>query len=81
MDLCKILCNDLLNLDRLWLKYSTGRFGFSVKCDIYDAEGCDYKSFCDRIGYRLKVYINSLPSKAVTFWCSQTIKLIFSFYL
>ena len=40
--------------DRLWLKYSAGRFGFSVKCDIYDAEGCDYKSFCDRIGYRHK---------------------------
>jgi serine/threonine protein kinase len=54
MDVRKIPCNDFLNLDRLWLKYSAGRFGFTVKCDIYEAEGCDYKSFCDRIGYRLK---------------------------
>jgi len=54
MDLRKIPCNDLLNLDHLWLKYSAGRFGFSVKCDIYAAEDGDYKSFCNRIGYRLK---------------------------
>lgn len=53
-DIRRIPCNDFLNIDRLWAKYSAGKFGFSIKCDIYDAEGKDYKSFCDRIGYRLK---------------------------
>lgn len=53
-DIASIPCNELLNLDRLWLKYSGGRFGFSVKCDMHDAEEGDYKSFCDRIGYRTK---------------------------
>jgi serine/threonine protein kinase len=53
-DIACIPCNELLNIDRLWVKYSGGRFGFSVKCDIYDSEGQDYKSFCDRIGYRTK---------------------------
>jgi len=54
VDIRKVPCNDFLNIDRLWIKYSAGRFGFSIKCDIYDAEGGDYKSFCDRVGYRLK---------------------------
>jgi len=53
-DILKIPCNDFLNLDRLWLNYSGGKFGFSVKCDIYDAEGSDYRLYCDRIGYRFK---------------------------
>jgi len=53
-DIRRIPCNDFLNIDRLWLKHSGGKFGFSIKCDIYESEGGDYKSFCDRIGYRTK---------------------------
>jgi serine/threonine protein kinase len=53
-DIACIPCNELLNIDRLWVKCSGGKHGFSVKCDIYDAENGDYKSFCDRIGYRTK---------------------------
>jgi serine/threonine protein kinase len=53
-DIARIPCNELLNIDRLWVKCSGGKYGFSVKCDIYDAEDGDYKNFCDRIGYRTK---------------------------
>ncbi|BAZ00785.1 extracellular ligand-binding receptor [Tolypothrix tenuis PCC 7101] len=28
-------CKDLLTIDRLWVKYSNGRFGFSVQKEIY----------------------------------------------
>ncbi|MFN3360276.1 MAG: protein kinase domain-containing protein [Pseudanabaenaceae cyanobacterium] len=53
-DIARIPCNELLNLDILWLRYSNNRFGFSVKCDIYEAEGQNYRSFCEKIGYRVK---------------------------
>ncbi len=55
LDIRKIPCNDFLNIDLLSQRYSEGRFGFSVKSDIFDTEGGDYKSFCDRIGYRFKL--------------------------
>ena len=28
-------CNDLMVIDRLWMKYSSGRFGFSPQLKIY----------------------------------------------
>ena len=52
-------CDDLLAIDRLWVKYSQGRFGFSVQAKIYrDLGGTrEYNeeiwiAFCDRIGWR-----------------------------
>ncbi len=53
-DIARIPCNELLNLDGLWLRYSNNRFGFSVKSEIYEAEGKNYRSFCEKIGYRVK---------------------------
>ncbi len=53
-DIGRIPCNELLNLDNLWLRYSNNRFGFSVKGEIYEAEGQNYRSFCEKIGYRVK---------------------------
>ena len=32
-------CNDLMVIDRLWLKYSNGRFGFSPQLESYQAAG------------------------------------------
>ena len=32
-------CNDLMVIDRLWLKYSDGRFGFSPQLKIYLEQG------------------------------------------
>lgn len=54
----KFPCIDLLTIDRLWVKYSNGHFGFSVQKMIWegvggkaDADGKTYKKFCDRIGW------------------------------
>ena len=53
-DIPRIPCNELLNLDNLWLRHSNNRFGFSVKAEIYEAEGKNYRAFCEKIGYRIK---------------------------
>lgn len=45
---------DLSTIDRLWVKYSNGRYGFSVQKCIYEACGKDYVLFGDRVGWRLK---------------------------
>jgi len=37
-------CLDLLTIDKLWLKYSNGQFGFSVQKSIYMACGGEVKS-------------------------------------
>lgn len=52
-------CDDLRTIDRLWLKYSDGRFGFSVQKEIYQEldgtreydEGI-WRAFGDRVGWR-----------------------------
>ncbi|MGB3240079.1 MAG: GUN4 domain-containing protein [Geitlerinemataceae cyanobacterium] len=45
-------CNDLKTIDRLWIHYSEGRFGFSVQKEIYTAVDRDYQQFGDRVGWR-----------------------------
>ncbi len=56
-------CTDLRTIDRLWVKYSNGRFGFSVQKKIYlgvggKADGKYYEEawdrFSDRVGWRVK---------------------------
>ena len=53
-------CEDLRAIDQLWIKYSKGRFGFSVQKRIYQSLGgtreYDYeiwKKFGDRVGWRV----------------------------
>ncbi|RCJ20465.1 hypothetical protein A6S26_26440 [Nostoc sp. ATCC 43529] len=55
-------CKDLRTIDRLWVKYSNGRFGFSVQKEIYlsvggKLDGKYYKKtwekFGDRVGWRI----------------------------
>ncbi|MFN6567741.1 caspase, EACC1-associated type [Dendronalium sp. ChiSLP03b] len=55
-------CIDLRTIDRLWVKYSNGRFGFSVQKEIYlsvggKPDGKYYKEawekFSDRVGWRV----------------------------
>ncbi|MFN6534937.1 MAG: GUN4 domain-containing protein [Nostoc sp. EkiNYC01] len=55
-------CKDLRTIDRLWVKYSNGRFGFSVQKEIYlsvggKLDGKYYKEawekFGDRVGWRM----------------------------
>ena len=52
-------CDDLHTIDDLWIKYSNGRFGFSVQKQIYQGLGGTRKyndeiwaAFGDRVGWR-----------------------------
>ena len=52
-------CTDLRTIDQLWVKYSNGRFGFSVQKRIWQSVGgnanADYETFekfGDRVGWR-----------------------------
>ena len=44
-------CEDLQIVDRLWMQYSQGRFGFSIQKQIYESVKGDYVRFCDRINW------------------------------
>jgi O-acetyl-ADP-ribose deacetylase (regulator of RNase III) len=66
-------CSDLLTIDKLWVKYSEGRFGFSVQRDIWRSVGgtknAPYRSFCsfgERVGW-LKRDLNWLTYSELTF--------------
>ena len=52
-------CQDLETIDKLWVKYSNGKYGFSVQKQIYQGVGGskeynwdDYKKFADKVGWR-----------------------------
>jgi hypothetical protein len=62
-DLLNFPCKDLRTIDRLWVKYSDGHFGFSVQKQIYlrvgglpDGEYYQqaWEKFGDAIGWRVK---------------------------
>jgi GUN4-like/NACHT domain/Sulfatase-modifying factor enzyme 1 len=58
----KFPCKDLQIIDRLWVKFSLGHFGFSVQKQIYVETGNSldgryheeaWERFCDRVGWRM----------------------------
>jgi uncharacterized caspase-like protein len=61
-ELLNFPCTDLKTIDRLWLKYSNGHFGFSIQQEIYTECGAKlngkyagdkiWQRFGDRIGWR-----------------------------
>lgn len=57
-DLKTFPCEDLQTLDRLWVKYSEGKWGFSVQKRIWEECGSpktyndDWNKFGDRVGWR-----------------------------
>lgn len=61
-ELLNFPCSELRAIDALWVKYSNGRFGFSVQKQIYvecggKLDGSDpdvkiWEEFCDRVGWR-----------------------------
>ncbi|MDZ8053300.1 MAG: caspase, EACC1-associated type [Aulosira sp. ZfuVER01] len=62
-ELLNFPCTDLRTIDRLWVKYSNGRFGFSVQKEIYLSVGGKpggkydeqaWKKFGDRVGWRVE---------------------------
>ncbi|MEW6493650.1 MAG: GUN4 domain-containing protein [Cyanobacteriota bacterium] len=50
----KFPCSDLRTIDQLWLKYSEGRFGFSVQKNIWQEVGQDEDKFFERLGWLVK---------------------------
>lgn len=42
---------DLNTIDKLWVKYSHGKFGFSVQKEIYENVDRDYGKFCSQVGW------------------------------
>ncbi|MBN3940655.1 GUN4 domain-containing protein [Nostoc sp. NMS9] len=61
-ELLNFPCTDLRTIDRLWVKYSNGHFGFSVQKDIYLSVGGKaddnyyekaWEKFGDRVGWRV----------------------------
>ena len=62
-DLLNFPCEDLRKIDGLWVKYSNGRFGFSVQKKIYlECGGIPdgefhreaWERYCDRVGWKRK---------------------------
>jgi len=45
-------CSNLKIINRLWVQYSSGRFGFSVQGEIWRGVKNDYKQFEERVGWR-----------------------------
>jgi uncharacterized caspase-like protein len=59
-DIDRFPCEDLRTLDQLWVKYSNGRFGFSVQKRIYESLGGTWEydekiseAFGDWVGWRV----------------------------
>lgn len=62
-ELSNFPCTDLRTINQLWVKYSNGRFGFSVQKEIYLSVGGKpdgkyyeqaWEKFGDRVGWRVK---------------------------
>ncbi|MCZ8223533.1 MAG: GUN4 domain-containing protein [Microcystis sp. LE19-84.1B] len=65
-DIDNFPCEDLRTIDQLWLKYSNGKFGFSVQAKIYrELSGTReynervWNAFGDRVGWRVNNWIYS----------------------
>ncbi|MBW4652369.1 MAG: GUN4 domain-containing protein [Kaiparowitsia implicata GSE-PSE-MK54-09C] len=61
-DLEEFPCEDLRTLDQLWVKYSNGKFGFSVQKQIWQECGSpmtnskEWDDFCVRVGWKDQTY-------------------------
>jgi len=64
-DIEKLPCEDLQIIDQLWVKYSQGRFGFTVQQQIYESFDGDYGRFSAAIGWNL--YNASFLTKKFSF--------------
>lgn len=65
-------CTDLRTIDRLWVKYSDGRFGFSVQKHIWESVGgqpgeSDYEIF-QKFGYRVDWRVRNVDTPVPVYW-------------
>lgn len=70
-DIERFPCEDLQIIDELWMKYSRGRFGFSVQTQIYESYNNDYGQLCAAIGWNLPNSTN--PTQKLSFGLSAPI--------
>ncbi|MBD2386999.1 serine/threonine-protein kinase [Cylindrospermum sp. FACHB-282] len=70
-DIERFPCEDLQIIDELWMKYSRGRFGFSVQTKIYESYNGDYGQFCAAVGWNLPNSTN--PIQRLSFSLSAPI--------
>lgn len=47
----KIPNTDMATMENLWLKYSKGKFGYSVQKELWRKTKGDFENFCRRIGW------------------------------
>lgn len=45
---------DLATMERLWLKYSDGKFGYSVQRRIWKLQKEDFENFCNKISWNVE---------------------------
>jgi hypothetical protein len=45
---------DLATMERLWLQFSNGKFGYSIQKRIWDSENANFDTFIRRIGWTKK---------------------------
>ena len=83
-DLQTFPCEDLKTLDRLWVKYSNGKWGFSVQKQIWEECGSpkgynkNWEKFGDRVGWRKftwkgREWLSYLSYKELTFDLQRTL--------
>ncbi|MEH1820516.1 MAG: serine/threonine-protein kinase [Nostoc sp.] len=82
-------CQDIRKINEIWLKYSKGRFGFSVQRKIWLILDRDWIKVGDRLGWRInnrwKEYseltfsIDAPEGAFPTFWGGEGRKLIFGY--
>ncbi len=82
-------CQDLRMINKLWVQYSNGHFGYSVQKRIWENLTCDWKKVGNRLGWRVnnswKEYseltfsINAPEGAFPTFWGGERRKLIFGY--
>ncbi|NEQ26286.1 MAG: GUN4 domain-containing protein [Microcoleus sp. SIO2G3] len=68
----KFPCTDLRTIDRLWVKYSDGRFGFSVQKRIWESVGgqpgeSDYVIY-QKFGYRVDWRVRNVDTPVPVYW-------------
>ncbi|NER37401.1 MAG: hypothetical protein F6J93_26120 [Oscillatoria sp. SIO1A7] len=95
-DIDNFPCSDLRTIDRLWVKYSDGRFGFSVQARIYrelggtrDYDSKTWEAFGDRVGWRSQgewmsykslTYRNTAPRAHLPLYLVRTNHMVWEDY-
>ncbi len=60
-------CSDMQTIDKLWVNYSNGHFGFSVQKKIYQ-ELRNYDAFCEKVGWTREGLLGRLISYEKIIW-------------